>query len=194
VVGHRGPTRPETKISEGESYARLAKLHSYWNILPSKDLERMILVEERALDSFHNMLFSITKFHEVTGHFPERITIVSNEFKRARFLNLHSKALRWSSDRINFIGIDPDYMAVDLERAKSVREGEKRNGFEPWEKDMYGAGAVLQKKRDNRNPWLIAQSLFETQEAKNRSGLESVCIEQREFLGKGPYPWELPDL
>jgi hypothetical protein len=142
------------------------------------------------LDSFHNVLFSLTRFYEITGNFPDHITIVSNEFKRPRFLELHMKALRWPLDRVTFVGIDPDYMLVDIERAASVRAGERRNGFEAWERDLYGTGEELERKRQGRNPWNIGQRLFEFEEARKACSIESVTVGQKEVLGMGPYPWE----
>lgn len=186
----RGPTKPETEVSEGLSYARLAKLHFYWDILSSPQLEARIITEQRALDSFHNVLFSLTKFYEVTGRFPEHMTIISHEFKRARFLELHCKALRWPLNKVTFLGIDPDYMLEDVERATEVREGERRNGFQAWEKDLYGTGEELEGKRERRNPWKVGQGLFETEEARSRCKIDTIVVGQREILGSGPFPWE----
>jgi hypothetical protein len=190
MVSARGPTRPETRISEADSYAHLAQVHDYWGHLPSLGLRERMMVERRSLDSFHNLLFSLTKFYEVTGSWPEHVTIVSNEFKRARFLDLHRIALGWPADRITFVGIDPEYMAQDLERAASVREGERRNGFEPWRRDMFGRGKELEGKRKSRNPWLVKQTLFENDDIRDRSGVHFSVLDHREVLDGRPQPWE----
>jgi hypothetical protein len=149
-----------------------------------------IFKEERALDSFHNLLFSLTKFYETTGAWPGHVTIISNEFKRARFLELHCRAIRWPLERVTFIGIDPEYMAVDLERAAGVRDGERRNGFDAWQGDMFGTGEVLESKRAKRNPWGICQRLFEDEEARKQSKINFRMIGPREILGDGLQPWE----
>jgi hypothetical protein len=186
-----GPTRPDTEVSEAESYARLARAHNYWNLLLSTPgMARRVTKEERSLDSFHNLLFSLTKFYEMMGRWPDHVTIISNEFKRARFLDLHCRAIRWRQERTMFVGIDPEYMAVDLKRAVSVRDGEKRNGFDAWEEDMLGIGEVLKGKRMRRNPWRICQLLFEDEETRKRSGINSRIVEHREILGDGLQPWE----
>ena len=64
--------------------------------------------ENYALDSYQNLLFSISRFHEYTGRFPENITIIGYGFKRDRFVDLHRAAIRWPLDRFQYIGIDAD--------------------------------------------------------------------------------------
>lgn len=147
-------------------------------------------MERRSLDSFHNLLFSLTKFYEVRGSWPEHVTVISNEFKRARFTELHCKALGWPADRFNFVGIDPDYMKWDLERAASVREGERRNGFEPWQKGMHGCDEELEAKRRRRNPWRVKQTLFESDDIRDISGVHYSVLDHREVLDWRPQPWE----
>jgi hypothetical protein len=187
----RGPTRPETQFSEAHRYLYLAQMNKYWGLLPSSGvLHEKIIVERRSLDSFHNLLFSITKFYEVTGSWPEHVTIISNEFKRARFLELHCKALGWPADRVAFVGIDPEYMTRDLERAASVRDGERKNGFELWQKDMLGKGEELEAKRKKRNPWLVKQTLFESDDVRDRSGIRYSILDQREILDGKSQPWQ----
>ena len=184
----RGPTRPETSISEADSYYQLAQVHNYWDLLHSELRER-IVVERRSLDSFHNLLFSLTKFYEVTDAWPKHVTIISNEFKRPRFLDLHCKALGWPADRVSFVGIDPEYMAQDPERAVIVRKGELKNGFELWRKDKLGLGKELEGKREMRNPWLVKQSLFENDKVRDISGVRYLVLGQREVLEAKPQPW-----
>ena len=64
--------------------------------------------ENHALDSYQNLLFSIARFREFTGNFPKRITVVGYGFKKARFTELHRKAIRWPLHRFNYIGVDPE--------------------------------------------------------------------------------------
>jgi hypothetical protein len=64
--------------------------------------------EDHALDSFQNFLFSIARFHEYTGRYPEKITVVGYEMKRRRFTDLHRAALRWPLDKFDYIGVDPE--------------------------------------------------------------------------------------
>lgn len=67
-----------------------------------------VTTEDHALDSFQNLLFSIARFHEYTGNYPTKITVVGYEFKRARFDDLHRAALRWPKENFEYIGVDPD--------------------------------------------------------------------------------------
>lgn len=42
-----------------------------------------VLLKERALDSYHNVLFSLTLFRARAGAWPARVTLVGHAFKRA---------------------------------------------------------------------------------------------------------------
>lgn len=61
-------------------------------------------LQEHARDSFENLLFSVCRFREATGHYPAQITVASFEFKHARFADLHLKALQWPLQRFRFLG------------------------------------------------------------------------------------------
>lgn len=100
-----GQTKKTSATSEAESYLRLAQTSG---LLPQSHEEpfHRVTTEDDALDSFQNLLFSIARFHEYTGRYPSRITVVGYEFKRRRFTELHRAALRWPEDRFRYIGID----------------------------------------------------------------------------------------
>jgi len=102
--------------------------------------------------TFLQSMFSICRFHEVTGRYPERITIVSFTFKERRFTTLHARALGWREDKLNYVGVDPPASTgFDLQRSI---EGERKNAAAPFESDPYGCHSdVLQKKRNERNPF-----------------------------------------
>ena len=51
-----------------------------------------------------NLLFSVCRFHALTGRYPERLLLVSYEFKHERFASLHARALRWPHARLDFLG------------------------------------------------------------------------------------------
>lgn len=101
---NRGQTKPLSSTTEAESYQRLAQAAK---LLPDQLLFERSTTENYALDSFQNLLFSIARFHEFTGHFPSTITIVGYEFKKPRFTKLHREALRWPRDKFNYVGVDP---------------------------------------------------------------------------------------
>lgn len=79
--------------------------------------------ETYALDSYQNILFSIARFHEVTGRYPSQITVVGYEMKRRRFEELHRAAIRFPAALFEYVGLKPP--ATDGE-AITAREGEVR--------------------------------------------------------------------
>lgn len=44
------------------------------------------------------------RFYELSGHYPEAITVVSYNLKKDRFRGLHRAALRWPEGRFKFVG------------------------------------------------------------------------------------------
>jgi hypothetical protein len=148
-----GETRPAAgPINEGSSYFRVADAMNLWDEHSRGEVRTRTTTEEFAKDSFENLLFSICRFYEVTGSYPEKITTISFSFKEMRFKALHAKALQWPSQKFSFIGVDPDASTgFDLEAAS---KGESENAAKPFESDPYGCNTdVLKKKRMDRNPF-----------------------------------------
>ncbi|KAI0930547.1 hypothetical protein AcV5_007232 [Taiwanofungus camphoratus] len=123
LVFSGGQTRRTSTTTEAESYMRLAlaagvlPVHSPSAREPSPALRAT--TENYALDSYQNLLFSIARFHEYTGRYPEQITVVGYEMKRRRFIDLHRAALRWPKTRFHYIGID-----AEGDEGAKAREGE----------------------------------------------------------------------
>ncbi|KAL5483269.1 hypothetical protein ACEPAI_8499 [Sanghuangporus weigelae] len=153
LVFSGGSTRHQTAVSESASYYSLALTLSF--IHPASPPPRgsslntyqRTATEDYALDSFQNLLFSIARFRTVTGHYPERITVVGYGMKEARFSKLHRVAVRWLSDRWTYIGVDIEDGVIREEATK----GELANGYLPYEKDLYGCHGTLLAKRRSRN-------------------------------------------
>ena len=61
-------------------------------------------LQEHARDSFENLLFSLCRFYELTGHYPGELTVVGYDFKHERFTDLHRAALRWPDQHFKFVG------------------------------------------------------------------------------------------
>lgn len=61
-------TQDKNKVSGGRNYG--------------DHLVNRMIVEEYATDSYENLLFSIARFHEYTGNYPELVTVVGLDFKR----------------------------------------------------------------------------------------------------------------
>jgi hypothetical protein len=89
----RGATRPPPSppLSESQSYLSLARTLSLIPDSPPPSstsdklpLNMRVTTEEYALDSYQNLLFAIARFHEVTGRWPGKITVVGYGMKRRR--------------------------------------------------------------------------------------------------------------
>ena len=122
-----GQTRHGSPLTEGISYHLLA---SSLALLPSEpspfsNLLIRTTTENHALDSFQNLLFSIARFREVTGHYPNRITVIGYEMKRRRFENLHLAFIRWPSidgvEQWRYIGIDPKFEGDEEQKLTKER-------------------------------------------------------------------------
>jgi hypothetical protein len=166
----RAITGPE---SEGSSYYRVADAMNLWSLPSSSSssssssgnnirggnvgrrsqtLRARTAIEEFATDSFQNLLFSICRFYEITGSYPQKITMVSYTFKKHRFETLHVPALHWPNQKFVYVGIDPPTSTgFDLVEAT---KGELENAAKPFENDPYGCHSpILQEKRNERNPF-----------------------------------------
>ncbi|KAI9163005.1 hypothetical protein HJFPF1_04602 [Paramyrothecium foliicola] len=182
-----GPTRSETKLSEAQSYANIASRNNYWNMIPEPEATSRILVEDRALDSYHNVLFSLTLFYTRFGAWPAALSIVSHSFKAARIIDLHcDAALRFAN--VNFRGIDPPIAA-----AKEAAMAGAARALDEWREDPHGRGPGLRRKRAKRNPWSCWQGVFAEDAAeglRRGAGLATVGFNEEETLvDNAPRPW-----
>jgi hypothetical protein len=193
-------TRREVDKSEAQSYLDLCISNAFWGVLQSAQEKRRVLLEEKALDSFANLLFSLLLFWRETGQWPEKVTIISHGFKEDRFMELHVPAIRFPRRKVVFLGMDPEYMRegskeFERERTTSVRRGEMEKGFREWERDSLGVESVLSRKRRERNCWVVSQVWFEKREERERSGVKSSVriVEggfEEECLRNERQPWE----
>jgi hypothetical protein len=74
-------------LSEGASYHRLAAAKGLLDTTGSSShlpLSARATTEEFALDSYENLLFSMARFREVTGHWPSHVTVVGYGMKQHR--------------------------------------------------------------------------------------------------------------
>ncbi|KAK0735555.1 Mur ligase [Apiosordaria backusii] len=164
LVFSGGPTRHETSLSEAKSYSNLAAQN---NFLESNHLNNRVFLEERALDSYFNILFSLILYwrHHPLSHWPELITIVSHEFKRTRLVQGHCNAIGFPLERVNYIGINPPSLKTEDENSNQLTLG-------AWESDPHGASSELASKRRSRNPWGIFQKLFLDKTEEKKAGME----------------------
>ncbi|KAI9068313.1 hypothetical protein FKP32DRAFT_1587715 [Trametes sanguinea] len=193
-----GQTRDSSTTTEAESYMRLAHIS---DLLPtaasspstshSSHPRLRATTENFALDSYQNLLFSVARFHEYTGRYPARITVIGYEMKRRRFTELHRAALRWPETRFEYIGIDADGDA-EAQGGKSAQQGELQNGYLPYTQDMYGCHGTLLEKRRSRNPFLRFHSYYTS--APELAPLFNWCPGRAEggqtTIFPGPLPWD----
>ncbi|KAL1840226.1 hypothetical protein VTJ49DRAFT_709 [Mycothermus thermophilus] len=107
LVFSGGPTRKEIRLSEARSYYNIAVANTFFNLLPSASttdanplLNSRILLEERALDSYANILLSLITFWRHHSCWPMRLTIVSHGFKRVRLVDGHCAAIGFPLERV----------------------------------------------------------------------------------------------
>ncbi|KAL2016633.1 hypothetical protein VTK56DRAFT_3251 [Thermocarpiscus australiensis] len=201
LVFSGGPTRKETTLSEARSYYNLAVANSYFGLLPKDTApdrlsDSRILLEERALDSYYNILFSIIEFWRRHAVWPERLTIVSHGFKRNRLVDGHCAAIGFPLDRVDFVGINPPGMeSLALGSGGLGQKAEAMRGVQlamgQWKGDPHGVGEALAGKRRSRNCWAVHQRLFLDDEERSRSGVDVRALEDgSETLAEGGRrPW-----
>ena len=114
--------------------------------------------ETHATDSYQNVLFSLLRFRFYTGSYPSRVTVVTHEFKRKRFMDLHFPAVGLvpvtvssrqyeENRRVAVVGINPPESVTPVE---SLIAGEEKSGIGLWGKDRYGVQSELAGKRVKR--------------------------------------------
>ena len=185
LVFSGGETRRDVgPVSEGASYFAVSDALSLWG--PSSNSVRSRTVtEEYARDSYENVLFSICRFHEITGAYPRHITVISFSFKQRRFEDMHAYALRWPSERLSYIGIDP-LPKTGFDLALQTK-GELKNAASLFESDLYGCHSEqLVKKRESRNPFKRTSS-YETTCGHEMTEIFNYCGPS---LFQGNLPWD----
>ncbi|KAF4451587.1 hypothetical protein F53441_5443 [Fusarium austroafricanum] len=185
-----GPTRKESRISEAAGYKNIAYKNNYWGLLQNEEASNAVLLEERALDSYHNVLFSLTLFHTQFKAWPTHITIVSHGFKKDRLVDGHCKAIGFPLGRVTFIGIDPPGM-VAVWKDQDKEEAMKGVGLTmgEWKDDPHGRGESLAGKRTKRNPWAVWQGVFPSEDC-DHGGLVVKMENGSEVIDEeAAWPW-----
>ncbi|KAI1332785.1 FolC bifunctional protein [Xylariaceae sp. FL0255] len=189
-----GPTRKETQLSEARSYANLAAANSYFGLFQKEgeeaDISSRILCEERALDSYYNIVFSLTLFWSTYGDWPKRIHIVSHAFKGKRFVGCHLKAVRFPLRNSDLTGVDPPWKLLPDGSRKATMKG-AAEAVAQWKADPHGRGEILASKRIKRNPWNASQKPFIKDEDRVRSGVLSTTDENgiESLIDDATQPW-----
>ncbi|KAJ4831830.1 hypothetical protein Tsubulata_010203 [Turnera subulata] len=161
-----------------------SEAQSYWAVAESKgwfgndgSVRSRALTEEHARDSFENLLFSVCRFRELTGTYPQNITVVSYDFKEERFAQLHRSAIGFPESRFFYSGTP----ASSTSKEAALRgEAMVRAQFR---EDPYGCRGSLWRKRLGRDPF--HRSIPYPNGCPEIEGLFRYC-------GEAPYPGSLP--
>ncbi|KAK9325249.1 hypothetical protein V1517DRAFT_315156 [Lipomyces orientalis] len=181
VVFSGGQTdRSAGPLSEAQSYWNLAMARSIISDA-NKEFSVRMLTEEFARDSYENLLFSICRFYEFTGLYPQKITVISHKFKSHRFDNLHRVALRYPKSSFKFLGINPS--------GEEPTESERINAVEPFQQDPYACShPTLMEKKMARNPFRRRSPYIDS--CPQLYGLFTYCTLNDTFY-EGPLPWDM---
>ncbi|XP_050213240.1 uncharacterized protein C57A10.07 [Mercurialis annua] len=131
-----------------------SEAQSYWTVAESKgwfgngeSVRWRALTEEHARDSFENLLFSVCRFRELTGTYPQNITVVSYDFKKDRFANLHRSAIGFPESRFFYSGTPTT--STSKEPALKGEALVKAQFLD----DPYGCRGSLWRKKLGRDPF-----------------------------------------
>ena len=148
LVFSGGQTRRDAgPRSEAQSYWLLAEHFGWWGL---GGVAARATTEEYARDSYENLLFSICRFREVAGDYPEAVDVVSFDFKERRFVDLHAPAIRFPRDAFHFEAVPVD--GGSRFDAAAAAEGEAAAAA-AFEEDPYGCDGELHAKRRSRDPF-----------------------------------------
>lgn len=136
-----GPTEEDAgPLSEALGYHAIADWFVWWGY---KEVRQRTFLEEYSLDSFQNLEFSLHRFRQITGDWPERITVFGWGFKCRRIAELHRSALGWERPF--------EYVAVnDPANLPEVMEREARTCAE-FQADPRGEASPIADKRRQRD-------------------------------------------
>jgi len=174
VMFSGGQTHREVgRISEAESYVNAARYLGLRNY-------RNAAVEEFARDSYENVLFSLCRFKQLVGKYPEKFIVIGFEFKRERFENEHRQAIRFPADKFEYRGVPEPSLGsiaeqIQMERTETIPQ---------FRDDPYGCKPPLATKREERNPF--HQQHFYESSCPEMAGLFQACGSE---IYAGPLPW-----
>jgi hypothetical protein len=184
-----GQTRRDVgPISEAASYYYLADAKGWVptlsptgavtastaSVQAHREPRERIFLEEYARDSLENLLFSVCRYREVVGSYPQRVTVVGFDFKAERFKRLHAAALGLSGSAFAYEGLS----SGDAFRQKEAEQGEQAV-VRAFTADPYACSHELHDKEELRNPFRRSIPYLEA------------CPEIKDLLlwcGPAPYP------
>jgi hypothetical protein len=177
-----GETRRDAgPISEGLSYYIYAKQKGLLD-----GIESRVYTEEFSRDSFENLLFSICRFKEITGHYPDRVTVIGFDFKEYRFTSLHRRAMHFPANAFSYIGIAPPSLRFDRARAET---GEKE-AFQAFQTNMYGCAPAAHGETAKRAASLPSVARLRGSVKANSEPPSGELLQKR--LSRNPFKRGIP--
>jgi len=158
--------------SEGQGYWLVA---DHYNWFGHPQVISRAGTEEFSMDSFENLLFSLCRFKELTGNYPEQLVAIGWSFKQARF-EMHSRVLHFPAHRFRYEGVgDPPEIARNL-HFEALR-------MATFDYDPFGQSKeALEKKRD--------RNFSRRQHGYHKSCAEIACLLDGQLPDAGTIlPW-----
>jgi hypothetical protein len=136
--GYTNPSSPGR--SEAMSYYEIAESQEWLD-----KCSKRVFLEEYARDSFENLLFGVCRYYELAEELPEKTTVVSWKFKKARFY-FHWNTLSINNYKFEYFGVN------NPEDLNAAMEGE-RKAIAEFKISPYGIKNNLRRKKQLRNPF-----------------------------------------
>ena len=126
------------------------------------------------------MLFSLCRFKQLTGNYPDKISVVSLKFKKQRFVDYHRAAVKFPASRFFYYSNNGETSSEKLESS------EFENALKHFQNDPYGCGDFLRGKKATRN--VMRKHVPYPQGCAEMSGLFTAC---GNHIYEGRLPWEM---
>lgn len=137
-------------------------------------LVNRMIAEEHATDSYENLLFSIARFKEYVGRYPELITVVGLDLKRERFATVHRAAIRFPASQFRYVGIDPP------ELYDEAPQGEKKKEQEQGQENAQAQEQEQNKEKQQEQPEQPQEQQQEQQEQQQQHEAQQENEDQQE--------------
>ncbi|KEQ91698.1 hypothetical protein AUEXF2481DRAFT_82958 [Aureobasidium subglaciale EXF-2481] len=179
-------TERDAPLSEADSYRNvLTQCLGESNVVQQALANGRIVCEDAATDSYQNLLFSLIKYYEVEGKWPQMITVITHSFKEARFLECHADAICWPRKMIRVQGINPPFPLSELRDVQRL----ERETLDLFRADPHGVYAPLSSKRAARQWSEDTDLLRGISDASVRHSLQELLETRERTMFSQQLPW-----